>query len=111
MEATGVLPFVRGVDLSGNDFKVSPRAAAGPPPARPSASCAPRTRGPARWAWAPSRADRRASVPRPRRAPRQSAAGARGEPPPGSVQAPGPTQPARVGSLCPRLPSPPSPPL
>lgn len=23
MEATGVLPFVRGVDLSGNDFKVS----------------------------------------------------------------------------------------
>lgn len=22
MEATGVLPFVRGVDLSGNDFKV-----------------------------------------------------------------------------------------
>lgn len=27
MEATGVLPFVRGVDLSGNDFKVSP----GPP--------------------------------------------------------------------------------
>lgn len=27
MEATGVLPFVRGVDLSGNDFKVSGRVA------------------------------------------------------------------------------------
>lgn len=24
MAATGVLPFIRGVDLSGNDFKVSP---------------------------------------------------------------------------------------
>lgn len=47
MEATGVLPFVRGVDLSGNDFKVSGRVASraalqavsllGPAPA--SASC------------------------------------------------------------------------
>lgn len=32
MEATGVLPFVRGVDLSGNDFKVRrPGGGAGPP--------------------------------------------------------------------------------
>lgn len=31
MEGTGVLPFVRGVDLSGNDFKVSLLAAAGTP--------------------------------------------------------------------------------
>lgn len=31
MEATGVLPFVRGVDLSGNDFKVRrPGGGAGP---------------------------------------------------------------------------------
>lgn len=33
MEATGVLPFVRGVDLSGNDFKVSrPGGGPGSPP-------------------------------------------------------------------------------
>jgi hypothetical protein len=32
MESTGVLPFVRGVDLSGNDFKVS-RAGGGRIPA------------------------------------------------------------------------------
>lgn len=35
MEATGVLPFVRGVDLSGNDFKVSwPGVGPGLPPGR-----------------------------------------------------------------------------
>lgn len=54
MEATGVLPFVRGVDLSGNDFKVSLGTANGPrnPPIR---FLRARDRGRARPGPAPNR--------------------------------------------------------
>ena len=71
-----MLPFVRGVDLSGNDFKVSLGTADGPPNP-PIRFLHARDSGRARPGPAPNRAPQ-VSVRRPRRRPRAGRAGARG---------------------------------
>lgn len=82
MEATGVLPFVRGVDLSGNDFKVRrPGGGAGPPLCRLFRSSPHRSPLPVPSASGPSTAwtaggagwgSPGARVPRPERVPKIS---------------------------------------